>query len=197
MKILLTIFITLIISSSPLSAQALDLVDKDGNVVANSTTSIEEINALADGVYKFEQPQKTITIDKPSIEVVNTDGVVVADGNATLGEFILLPGGIYTIKTYIPITISSVVVENNEVTLTWTAPTQNTDNSPLTDLAGFEIYYWSSVDSTQTVVTINDPTVQQWKIEGLVNGDYFFAVAAFNLNGAGSKLSNIATKLIN
>lgn len=191
------LLLSLLFLSLQISAQALDLVDKDGNVVANSTTSIEEINALADGVYKFEQPQKTITIDKPSIEVVNKDGVVVADGSATLGELILLPDDIYTIKTYIPITISSVVVENNEVTVSWIPPTENTDGSSLDDLAGFTVYYGDAEHQLINSITVNSPLNNFVVIEGLTNEQtYYFAVVAFNEPGIESELSNIVSKKI-
>ena len=40
-------------------------------------------------------------------------------------------------------------------TLSWTAPQQNTDGSPLTDLAGFEIRYGQNESALDSNITIS------------------------------------------
>ncbi|MDH3642435.1 MAG: hypothetical protein OES38_10090, partial [Gammaproteobacteria bacterium] len=47
---------------------------------------------------------------------------------------------------------------NGVLSLTWVAPTENVDGSPLTDLAGYKIYYGDSSRSYLTPTVVNDAT---------------------------------------
>jgi hypothetical protein len=83
-------------------------------------------------------------------------------------------------------------------TVTWTPPTENTDNSPLTDLAGFKIYYGVDQNQLTETLVIEDPNATSWDISELAeNTTYYFAVTAFNSQGVESELSNIVSKTIN
>jgi hypothetical protein len=81
-------------------------------------------------------------------------------------------------------------------TLSWTAPTQNTDGGDLTDLAGFRVYYGASPSNLTLRHTISDPAVTQFVANGLAAGTWYFAVSAFNRIGAESGLSNTGSKTI-
>ncbi len=82
-------------------------------------------------------------------------------------------------------------------TVSWTAPTQNTDDSALTDLTGFKIYYGTSANNLTNSVTIDSSTTTT-KIIGNLNiqQTYYFAVVAINALGIESEQSTIASKLI-
>lgn len=80
-----------------------------------------------------------------------------------------------------------------EVTLTWTAPIENTDDSTLTDLAGFKVYYGLSVDDLSTMVSVTDTKLT---LTDLGPHTYYFAVAAVNDLGIESELSNIVKKKV-
>ncbi len=73
-------------------------------------------------------------------------------------------------------------------TLTWTAPTTNEDGSPLTDLAGYRIYYgrtppvYTNVIDTKSLAT-------SYTFTGLSNGPWYFAVTAYNSAGIESMKS--------
>lgn len=81
----------------------------------------------------------------------------------------------------------------DEVTLSWTAPTENTDDSPLTDLVGFKVYYGASMSDLSTVI---DTTETQLKIQNLASNTYYFAVTAVNSLGVESEISNIVNKIV-
>ena len=82
-------------------------------------------------------------------------------------------------------------------TLSWTAPTENTDDSELTDLAGFKIYYGTSVDNLDIILTIEANDVSAYVIENLeMTQTYYFAISAYNQLGIESELSTIASKTI-
>ena len=80
-------------------------------------------------------------------------------------------------------------------TLTWRAPTQNSDNSDLTNLAGFNIYYGSAADSLVNTINITDPTVTEYVVPNLGAGTvYYFAVTAVNRQNVESVPSAIVSK---
>jgi hypothetical protein len=81
-------------------------------------------------------------------------------------------------------------------TLSWTAPTQNTDGSPLTNLAGFHIYYGTTEGSWTSTITILEGTETSYVVSGLAPGTYYFTVVAFNTDGVDSTDSNIGSKTI-
>lgn len=82
-------------------------------------------------------------------------------------------------------------------TLTWTAPIQNTDGTPLTDLAGFKIYYGQGQGGPYPVsVNVTDPAQTVLVVDGLGSGDWFFVSTAYNAAGKESDFSNEALKVI-
>ena len=97
-----------------------------------------------------------------------------------------------------PFTVT--VVETNAgsgtATVSWTAPTTNTDGSTLTNLAGYNIYYGTSTGGLTQKVIISNPSVTTYVITGLTPGTWYFAVAAYTTNGTQSNLSGIASKTI-
>lgn len=84
---------------------------------------------------------------------------------------------------------------NGAATLSWTAPSQNTDNSTLTDLTGYKIYYGASPSTLNNVITVANPSINTYVISNLSNGiTVYFAVVAYNSTGIESYLSNISSK---
>ena len=81
-------------------------------------------------------------------------------------------------------------------TLSWNAPSQRTDGTPLTDLAGFRVYYGTSTADLRYVIQIKDPGARSWVIENLTTGTWYFAATAFDTSGGESDHSNTASKTI-
>lgn len=105
--------------------------------------------------------------------------ILVSDGkaNAALSAF--------------TITVSTVL--QGSVTLTWTAPTQNTDGTALTSLAGYRIYYGTDPTSLTRSVTVSSATATSFTVASLVPGTYYFAMVAFTATGTESDLTNTIT----
>jgi hypothetical protein len=80
--------------------------------------------------------------------------------------------------------------------VSWTAPTQNTDGSSLTNLARFRILYGTSSTSLTQSQTVSDPTLRTATVSGLSPGTWYFAVRAVNTNGTESDNSNVASKSV-
>jgi len=92
------------------------------------------------------------------------------------------------------------MVHAGEVVLNWVAPIQNTDGTPLTDLAGFKIYMGQTLGGPYPVtIDITDPTVTTLTIPNLTEGDtYYFVSTAYNSANPvqESDFSNEAVKTI-
>ncbi len=83
------------------------------------------------------------------------------------------------------------------VTLTWNAPTANTNGTPLHDVAGYIIEYgpdsWLLVRS----VRIPNPTANTYTMQDLTPGIWYFAVRAITsagVQGARSRVVHIKVK---
>lgn len=92
--------------------------------------------------------------------------------------------------------ISVVSAASGSAQLSWIPPTQRTDGSALTNLAGYRIYYGQSQTNLNQSVTINSAGVTSYVVDQLTPATWFFAAAAIDSNGVESSLSNIASKTI-
>ena len=80
-------------------------------------------------------------------------------------------------------------VGTGSVTLSWQAPTTNADGTPLTDLAGYRVYYGETSGGYTDVVTVGNYTSAS--IGSLPTGKtLYFAVTAFSTSGNQSAFSS-------
>ncbi len=70
---------------------------------------------------------------------------------------------------------------SSSITLAWDAPTENTDNSPLTDLAGYKIYYGTSSGLYSESLDVGN--VDEVTISKLSSGKWCFVSTAYNSSG--------------
>jgi len=93
----------------------------------------------------------------------------------------------------------SITVESNErgsALLSWLPPTQNTDGSPLTNLAGYKVYWGTSPGVYVNSVTLKQGGLASYLVESLTPNSYYFAITAMTTAGTESQYSNVATKTI-
>lgn len=81
----------------------------------------------------------------------------------------------------------------NAVTLEWAAPAENVDGTPLTDLAGYRIYWGQTSRNYTDVVELNDPYTTSHTLN-LASGDYHVAMTALDQDGNESGYSNEVVK---
>lgn len=92
--------------------------------------------------------------------------------------------------------ITVVATAAGSVTVTWQSPTQNTDGTPLTDLAGFRVYWGTARDSLTNSVTLDNPGLSSYVLEQLTPATWYFALSAVNTAGVESPMSAVATERV-
>lgn len=111
------------------------------------------------------------------------------------------PGGDPVLKKFVPastVSLGSPVVlipTVNVAALAWTAPTQNTDGSALTDLAGYNIYQGTTVGNLVKVGSIALPAAS-YTTPSLPPGTYYFTVTAVNAKGTESAQSPVVSTVL-
>ena len=84
---------------------------------------------------------------------------------------------------------------NGDVTLSWTPPTTNADGTPLTELAGYNVYYGTSTGNYSQSIDVGNVTTYQ--VRNLMDGlTYYFVVTAYDASGNESGDSNEVNKTI-
>jgi hypothetical protein len=94
------------------------------------------------------------------------------------------------------IQVKAPAAGTSTATLSWAAPTENTDGSPVTDLAGYYIIYGTNPNELTNTITVTDAATTTFEIHGLPQGTYYFAVVAFNSAGLDSGQSSLASQTI-
>lgn len=87
-------------------------------------------------------------------------------------------------------------ISTGSATLSWTPPTQNTDGTALSNLAGYRIVYGVSASALTQTIQLGNPGLSTYVVEGLSPATYYFAVRAYSSDGAESANSNVATKVV-
>ena len=105
----------------------------------------------------------------------------------------IIKSKLFTKLFFISLLLGSPIANAAAVRLQWDSPTTNTDNSPLTDLAGFKIYYGTTSGSYTNSVTIG--VINNYVIDLPINTTYYFAATAINLVSVESGYSNEVSKL--
>ncbi len=80
--------------------------------------------------------------------------------------------------------------ETGSITLLWNTPITNEDGSPLTDLAGYRVYYGTSSSNLTDSIDIGNET------EAVVNNlqpgvTYYIAITSYNTSGNESNYSDL------
>jgi hypothetical protein len=96
-----------------------------------------------------------------------------------------------------PATPSTATAPDSSVTLGWQAPTQNTDGSPITDLAGYKIHYGTAPSNYTQIVAVSNAGLSRYVVDNLPRGTYYFTITAYNSKGIESDPSTEASITVN
>jgi Putative Ig domain len=78
----------------------------------------------------------------------------------------------------------------------WTAPTENTDGTVLTNLAGYNVRYGTSPDNLTQVVKLANPGLTSYVVDNLSAGKWYFAISSYASNGTESSNSGVVATTI-
>lgn len=87
-------------------------------------------------------------------------------------------------------------IASGSATLSWNPPTDNTDGSALTDLAGYRIYYGRSASRLNRTVVVNNPGLTRYVVENLAPDRWHFSMTSVNTDGRESSRSPTVSKTI-
>jgi hypothetical protein len=94
-------------------------------------------------------------------------------------------------KTTIP-----VKTINGVATLDWLPPTQNSDGTILTNLAGYTVYYGTDRNNLSQSVKVSNPGLASYTVTGLTSGTWYFSVTSYSADGVESaRTATITTKI--
>jgi len=92
--------------------------------------------------------------------------------------------------------ISVTQSSTGSATLSWLPPTTNTNGTPLTNLAGYKIYYGTNSSSLNQSVQIANPGIANYAIDNLSPATWYFTVVSYNSQNIESSLSAVVSKTI-
>jgi hypothetical protein len=87
------------------------------------------------------------------------------------------------------------VASDGQVTISWVPPTSNTDGSPLTDLAGFNVYRGTSATNLARVKSVGT-AVTSTIDSGLASGTYIYSATAVNAASLESAKGNTSSAVV-
>ncbi len=109
----------------------------------------------------------------PNIVIVAYDGYAKAQLPAFAIVVRPASGGVVT---------PPVTSPSGSVTLSWSPPTETTSGTPLTNLAGYHIYYGTTPSLGQKV-TITNPGLTRYALSGLTAATWYFQMTAYDTAG--------------
>jgi len=92
---------------------------------------------------------------------------------------------------------TSTPASSSNVTFGWQAPTENSNGTPITNLAGYKIHYGTASQQYTQVVEVSNPSLSRYVMDSLPSGTYYFAITAYNAQGIESALSGEVTTTLN
>lgn len=111
-------------------------------------------------------------------------------GSTTDGQ----PTAVSTTAGGQPATVPPTTVSSGTATLAWAAPSTNVDGTPLTNLAGYKVYYGTTPGIYSS---IDVGYLTSCELGGLTKGQtYYFAVTAYDTNNNESDYSTTVSTII-
>jgi hypothetical protein len=173
------------LSGSPASSVVIDTEysfqfaaeDADGDAL---TVSVQNMPGWA----HFDAESRVLSGTPTAADMGSYSNIVITatDGNATV--------------TMPAFTVDVVPTASGQVTVSWHAPTTNTDGSALTDLAGYKIYFGNTADNLNRTVRVDNAGLSNFVIDNLTPATYFFVITALNSKGMESARSSLVSKTL-
>ena len=153
--------------------------DSDGDTLTVSATNLPDWLTLNSSTGRVSG-----TPGEGDVRTWNGISLTVSDGQAT--------------ASLSPFSVDVVAqgAVTGSATLSWSAPTERADGSPIGQLAGYEVLYGQRSRDYDTVVELDNPGITSYMIENLGPGTWYFAVKAVTTDGLESAPSQEVSKTI-
>jgi hypothetical protein len=154
--------------------------DADGDTLSFSVSSLPSWAS-------FNSSTGAVTGTPVNLDVGVTSNIVisVSDGVASVS------------LSAFSINVTAASTSTGTATLSWLPPTENTDGSVLTDLAGYKIYYGTTAGNYTSVIMIDNPGIASYVVDNLPGGNtYFFVITSVTSSGLESEYSSVGSKTI-
>ncbi len=81
------------------------------------------------------------------------------------------------------------------IDLSWSPPTENSDGTAITDLAGYTLHYGTTSQDYTGSIQITSPTATSYLVSdtNFPPGTYYFAISAYNAQQVSSSMSGQVT----
>jgi hypothetical protein len=127
-------------------------------------------------------------------------GTPLAKDEGTTGHIVITAsnGSYSTSMTPFTIRVNPATAPSavSSAALSWAAPTENADGSPVTELAGYRIYYGTSPTELTKSVDVAGARSTTYVFKGLDGGTYYFSIVAYNSVGLRSHYSSLASTVL-
>lgn len=80
--------------------------------------------------------------------------------------------------------------------LDWMLPTENTDGTVLTDLAGYIVHYGKSATSLTGAIKVQNPGLTSYVVENLTSGTWYYSVSSYSAAGVESSQSGVISTTV-
>lgn len=105
-------------------------------------------------------------------------------------------GGTWPYSSPQQVTVGGTV-NTGQAFLSWTPPTTNSNDTALTDLAGYYVVYGTSPSNLDRQIILSNGGLTSYTVSDLPAGTWYFALKAYTTNFANiSNLSNIVSKTV-
>jgi hypothetical protein len=124
--------------------------------------------------------------------------ITVSDGkaSASLPAFSITVGTAAVSGSASPGSPGSSAPSGPGVSLSWDVPTRTEDGETLQDLAGYRIHFGTNQSALVSSIEVQSAGSNNFTVQNLRPGTYYFAVRAVAANGSESKLSNIISRVV-
>jgi len=161
------------------------------DVASNATASSAGSASLVSPRVGFidREPATPILTSPPATASENPPATGSGSGTGSSGSGTTTgtPGGNNSQKPGVP----PVPVSSGSATVDWLPPTQNSDGSTLTNLAGYTVYYGTSPDQLTRSIKVTNPGLTAYTVSNLTPGKWYFAISSYSSSGAESALSGV------
>jgi hypothetical protein len=171
-----------------------------GTLVAPSVGVIDRSAGATAGTTQGATPASSATTPASNSTIPASSSTTVASTDKGSKPVTTTPPGgtVPPVGTTPPVTTSPPPksASTGTATLDWTPPTENSDGSSLTNLAGYTVYYGTSADTLTESVKISNPGLTAYTVSNLTSGTWYFAVTSYSSTGVESIRSGVISAKI-